>query len=162
MKLTAYTNYALRTLQLAALRAPKLVRVDDVAQVHGLKKPNIVKAVHELGREGYLATQRGRGGGFQLAMPAAHIRVGDIIRLTEGEMTVVECFDAETNTCPLIGVCTLSRAIQEATRAFMAVLDNLTIADIAANRGELLTRIDAAALRAGGAGGCHGPAGATE
>lgn len=144
MRLTAYTNYALRTLQLAALRAPDLVRVDDVVAVHGLKKPNIVKAVHELGREGYLETQRGRGGGFRLARPPEDIRVGDVVRLTEGDMDVVECFNPETNTCPLIGICRLSRKMQEATAAFMAVLDDLTVADISANRGQLTARIDAA------------------
>lgn len=142
MKLTAYTNYALRTLQLAALKAPGLVRVEDVAQVHGLKKPSIVKAVHELGRAGYLETLRGRGGGFRLARDASDIRVGDVVRLTEGDLELVECFNPSTNTCPLIGVCRLSRAFAEATRAFMAVLDDLTIADIAANRGALMSRID--------------------
>jgi Rrf2 family nitric oxide-sensitive transcriptional repressor len=142
MKLTAYTNYALRTLQLAALKAPDLVRIEDVVHIHGLKKPNIVKAVHELGREGYLATQRGRGGGFKLARPATEIRVGDVVRLTEGDLDIVECFNPDTNTCPLIGICRLSRALQEATSAFMAVLDDLTIADIAANKGALMNRID--------------------
>ncbi|MFX0540756.1 RrF2 family transcriptional regulator [Roseovarius sp. S4756] len=144
MRLTAYTNYALRTLQLAALRAPDLVRIEDVATIHGLKKPNIVKAVHELGREGYLETQRGRGGGFRLAMPADQIVVGRIVRLTEGDLEVVECFNPSTNTCPLIDVCRLSRKIKEATAAFMAVLDDLTIADIAANRDALMSRIDPA------------------
>ncbi|MEO0912307.1 MAG: Rrf2 family transcriptional regulator [Pseudomonadota bacterium] len=144
MKLTAYTNYALRTLQLAALRAPDLVRIEEVVRIHGLKKPNIVKAVHELGREGYLVTHRGRGGGFQLARPATEIRVGDVVRLTEGDLDIVECFNPETNTCPLINICRLSRALHEATRAFMAVLDDHTIADIAANRGALVSRIDAA------------------
>jgi Rrf2 family nitric oxide-sensitive transcriptional repressor len=143
MRLTAYTNYALRTLQLAALRAPDLVRVDDVVSVHGLKKPNIVKAVHELGREGYLETQRGRGGGFRLARPPETITVGEVVRLTEGDLDLVECFNPETNTCPLLGVCRLSRKLREATAAFMAVLDDLTIADIAANKGQLMTRIDA-------------------
>jgi Rrf2 family nitric oxide-sensitive transcriptional repressor len=143
MRLTAYTNYALRTLQLAALRAPDLVRVDDVVSVHGLKKPNIVKAVHELGREGYLETQRGRGGGFRLALPPETITVGEVVRLTEGDLDLVECFNPETNTCPLLGVCRLSRKLREATAAFMAVLDDLTIADIAANKGQLMTRIDA-------------------
>lgn len=142
MKLTAYTNYALRTLQLAALKAPDLVRIEDVVHIHGLKKPNIVKAVHELGREGYLLTQRGRGGGFKLARPATEIRVGDVVRLTEGDLDIVECFNPDTNTCPLIGICRLSRAFQEATSAFMAVLDDLTIADIAANKGALMNRID--------------------
>jgi len=141
VRLTSYTNYALRTLQLAALKEPELIRVDDVVRVHRLARPHIVKIVHELGRSGYIATQRGRNGGFRLARPAEDIVVGEVVRLTEGTLDVVECFNPETNTCPLIGVCRLSRKIQEATRAFMAVLDDLTIADISANRGDLLGRI---------------------
>ncbi len=141
MKLTSYSNYALRSLQLAALKAPDLIRVDDVVRVHGLARPHIVKIVHHLGRAGYLETQRGRGGGFRLAMAPDQIIVGDVVRLTEGPLELVECFNPEVNTCPLIGVCKLSRALQKATRAFMAVLDDLTLADIASNRGELLARI---------------------
>lgn len=141
MKLTSYTNFALRSLQLAALKAPDLVRVDDVVRVHGLARPHIVKIVHELGLAGYIETQRGRGGGFRLAHPAEEIIVGDVVRLTEGPLDLVECFNPENNTCPLIGICKLSRALQEATRAFMAVLDDLTLADIASNRSDLLARI---------------------
>jgi len=141
MKLTSYTNYALRSLQLAALKDPELIRVDDVIRVYGLARPHIVKIVHQLGVAGYLTTQRGRKGGFRLAKPAVEIIIGDVVRLTEGPLDLVECFNPEKNTCPLIGVCKLSRAMQEATRAFMAVLDDLTLADIAANRDELLSRI---------------------
>jgi Rrf2 family nitric oxide-sensitive transcriptional repressor len=141
MKLTSYTNYALRTLQLAALKAPDLVRVEDVAKVHDLSRPHIVKVVHELGRAGYLETVRGRGGGFRLGRAPKDIVVGDVVRLTEGPLELVECFNPDNNTCPLIGICKLSRKIQEATRAFMAVLDDLTIADISDNRAELLERI---------------------
>lgn len=141
MKLTGYTNYALRSLQLAALRAPSLVRVDDVVKVHGLARPHIVKIVHELGQAGYIETVRGRGGGFQLGRPAEEIRIGEVVRLTEGSMDIVECFNPATNTCPLLGICRLSAALKKATAAFLAVLDDLTLADIAANRGELLGRI---------------------
>ncbi len=141
MKLTSYTNYALRSLQLAALKSPDLVRVDDVAKIHTLSRPHIMKIVHELGKAGYLETVRGRGGGFRLARPPEEIIVGDVIRLTEGPLDVVECFNREKNTCPLIGICVLSRKIQLATAAFMAVLDDLTIADITSNRGQLLDRI---------------------
>lgn len=141
MKLTSYTNFAMRSLQLAALKAPDLIRVDDVVRVHGLARPHIVKIVHELGQAGYIVTQRGRGGGFRLAKPAEEIIVGDVVRLTEGPLDLVECFNPENNTCPLIGICKLSRALQDATRAFMAVLDDLTLADIASNRSDLLARI---------------------
>ncbi|TWX64042.1 Rrf2 family transcriptional regulator [Colwellia sp. C1TZA3] len=142
MKLTSYTNYAMRCLQLAALKAPELVRVDDVVFIHGVSRPHIVKVVHELGRAGYLETLRGRNGGFRLSRPAEEIMVGDVVRLTEGRLDVVECFNPEKNTCPLIGICKLSKKIQEATQAFMDVLDNVTIADISANRIPLLKRID--------------------
>ena len=141
MKLTSYTNYAMRSLQLAALKSPDLVRVEDVARIHNLSRPHIMKIVHKLGKAGYLETVRGRGGGFRLARPAHEIIVGDVVRITEGPLDVVECFNREKNTCPLIGVCILSRKIQEATAAFMAVLDDLTIADISANKGQLMDRI---------------------
>lgn len=141
MKLTSYTNYALRSLQLAAIKSPALVRVDDVAKIHGLSRPHIMKVVHELGKAGYIETQRGRGGGFRLARPSKDIVVGDVVRITEGPLDVVECFNPEKNTCPLMGICILSRKMREATAAFMAVLDDLTIADISANRGQLLDRI---------------------
>lgn len=141
MKLTSYTNFALRSLQLAALKDPDLVRVDDVVRIHGLARPHIVKIVHELGVAGFVATQRGRNGGFRLAKPAEDIVIGDVVRLTEGPLDLVECFNPAKNTCPLIGVCKLSRALKEATRAFMSVLDDLTLADIAANRDELFARI---------------------
>jgi len=141
MKLTSYTNFALRSLQLAALKSPELVRINDVARIHNLSRPHIMKVVHELGKAGYLETVRGRGGGFRLARPAQDIIVGEIVRLNEGSMDVVECFNPEKNTCSLIGICVLSRKMQEATAAFMSVLDNLTIADIAANKGQLMERI---------------------
>ncbi|NCO21692.1 MAG: Rrf2 family transcriptional regulator [Rhodobacterales bacterium] len=141
MRLTSYTNYALRTLQIAALRHPALSRVDDVVLVHGMARPHVAKIVHELGRAGFLRTVRGRGGGFGLGRPAEQIVIGDVVRLTEGRMAVVECFEPETNTCPLIGICRLSRALNEATRAFMAVLDGITVQDISANRAQLLDRI---------------------
>lgn len=141
MKLTAYSNYALRTLQLATIKAPERIRVDDVVRVHGLARPHIVKIVHELGRAGYLETIRGRGGGFRLAIPAEEVVIGDVVRLTEGPLNLVECFNPDTNTCPLIGICKLSRALRRATQAFMDVLDTLTLAEIASNKDDLLTRI---------------------
>jgi Rrf2 family nitric oxide-sensitive transcriptional repressor len=118
-----------------------MIKVDDVVRVHGLSRPHIVKIVHELGRAGYIKTQRGRGGGFRLARAAEEVVIGDVVRLTEGPLELVECFNPATNTCPLIGICKLSRAVQKATRAFMAVLDDLTLADIASNRDDLLARI---------------------
>ena len=131
----------MRCLQLAALKSPDLVRIDDVVEIHRISRPHIVKVVHQLGKAGYLETVRGRNGGFRLGRPAESITVGEVVRVTEGPLELVECFNAQTNTCPLIGLCELSAKIKEATAAFMAVLDSTSVADIVRNRSELLERI---------------------
>lgn len=141
MRLTNFTNYAMRILQFAALRDPDHVRMEDVARAHGISRHHLLKAANVLAQHGYLIVIRGRGGGVRLARDPSAMTVAEIVRLTEGPIELVECFNAETNTCPLIGVCKLSAALQTATRAFMAELENVTIADIAQNRGTLLARL---------------------
>lgn len=145
MRLKSYTNYALRTLQLAALRAPALTRVDQVAAAHGVSRAHIMKIVHELGKAGYVETVRGRRGGFRLAVPPERITVGEIVRLTEAPIELVECFNANTNTCPLSGICRLACALDEALQAFLRVLDGVTVAELAGNRRDLVDRLGAIA-----------------
>lgn len=141
MRLTQYTNFTLRTLQFLALRHPAIVTVDDIARAHRISKAHLVKVAHILGQTGYIETIRGRGGGLRLGRPAHTITVGEIVRLTEGPLELVECFNTDTNNCPLLGICALSRGFQQALAAFMAVLDAMTIADIAANRTDLEARL---------------------
>jgi Rrf2 family nitric oxide-sensitive transcriptional repressor len=142
LRLTQYSNFALRTLQFAAVHAPAIVTVDEVARAHRISKAHLVKVAAELARRGYVSSIRGRNGGMRLARPAESITVGEIVRWTEAPLELVECFNQETNTCPLLGACHLSRGLQRALRAFLSVLDDLTIADIAYNRDQLLTRLD--------------------
>jgi Rrf2 family nitric oxide-sensitive transcriptional repressor len=142
MRLTSYSNYALRILMIAAVRDGELATVQQVADAFDISKAHLVKCVHNLGLWGYLDTVRGRNGGFRLARAAARITVGEVIRKTEDDLNLVECFSAETNTCPLIGVCALSDAIKAARQAFLDVLDKVTIADIAANPRGLMKALD--------------------
>ena len=140
MRLTQYSTFALRTLQYVALHDPELVTVDEVSRAHRISKAHLVKVSHELGQRGYVQTIRGRNGGMRLARPADQITVGEVVRWTEAPLELVECFNPKTNTCPLEGVCHLSRGIQRALRAFLSVLDDMTIADITLNRALLLDR----------------------
>jgi Rrf2 family transcriptional regulator, nitric oxide-sensitive transcriptional repressor len=141
MHLTQYSTFALRTLQYVALHDPAIVTVDEVSRAHRISKSHLVKVSYELGQRGYIQTVRGRNGGMRLARPAEQITVGEIVRWAEAPLELVECFNPETNTCPLEGACHLSRGIQRALRAFLSVLDDLTIADITVNRGILLDRL---------------------
>jgi len=138
MRLTSYTNYALRILMIATMRKGQLVTVQEVADSFRVSKAHLVKCVHQLGLWGYLDNVRGRNGGFRLARPAETITVGEIVRKTEDDLNLVECFDAVTNTCPLIGVCRLGKTFKKACSAFLEVLDATTIADISANEAEVL------------------------
>ena len=144
MRLTSYTNYALRVLMIATMREGQLVTVQEVAEIFGVSKAHLVKCVHQLGVWGYLENVRGRHGGFRLAKPAKDITVGEIVRKTEDDLNLVECFDAVTNICPLIGLCGLGKTFKRACNAFLQVLDTTTVADISANRTEVLETLNPA------------------
>lgn len=131
MKLTSFTNYSLRVLMVAAARDPALTTIQEVADSFTISRAHLVKCVHLLGGWGYLDTVRGNKGGFRLARPAAQIVIGEVIRRTEDGFNIVECFDPATNTCPMIEFCRLNVALQQACAAFLAVLDGLTLADLA-------------------------------
>lgn len=141
MRLTHYSNYALRTLQFAALSFPSRVSVGEIAKRHRISRHHLLKVVHQLGEAGMLDVIRGRAGGITLAQSADKIRVGDVIRITEAPLELAECFNSSTNTCVLIGVCSLSQSIKKALSAFLDVLDNVSIADIAKNGSVLRARL---------------------
>jgi Rrf2 family nitric oxide-sensitive transcriptional repressor len=132
MQLTAFTDYALRVLIYAAARPEQRCVTTDVASSFGIARHHAVKVVNELQHLGYLETVRGRDGGFALARDAAQIRIGDVVRRTEGTMALVECFERESNTCPLARACGLQRALNEAFGAFLTVLDRYSLADLVA------------------------------
>ena len=89
-----------------------------------------MKIVMELAANGLLVTSRGRGGGIRLLKPANQIGVGDVVRQTETDFDMVECFDQTSNSCKLDGRCKLKSALQTATQRYLDTLDELTIADL--------------------------------
>jgi Rrf2 family nitric oxide-sensitive transcriptional repressor len=129
MRLTTYTDYSLRALMYLALRDDERVTVDDIAAAYDISRNHLTKIVHELGRDGYLATTRGRGGGIRLARPPAEINIGEVVRRCERQNALVECFGAG-NTCCITSACVLRSALAEAREAFMLVLDGYTLADL--------------------------------
>jgi Rrf2 family transcriptional regulator, nitric oxide-sensitive transcriptional repressor len=138
LKLTSYSNFTLRVLMVAAARQPALTTIGDVADAFGISKAHLTRCVHQLGQWGYIETIRGNGGGFRLARNAESISVGDVVRRTEEGFDVVECFDAENTTCPLVARCRLRPALLRATEVFLTALDGFSLADITANGDDLL------------------------
>ncbi len=130
MQLTLYTDYSLRTLVYLGLHPDRLCTISEIANAYGISRNHLVKITHSLGKTNYVHTVRGKSGGMQLAIQPGDINIGQIVRITEPHMNILECFDADTNTCPISAACTLKRALYQARTAFMSVLDGYTLADV--------------------------------
>ncbi len=130
MHLTAYTDYALRVLIYLAVDPQRQSSIAEVSEAYGISRNHVVKVVHHLARAGLIHTLRGRGGGMRLARDPGTITVGEVIRITEREFALVECFRGERNRCPITGACTLSRVLHDALGAFLAVVDAHTLAQL--------------------------------
>ncbi len=137
MQLTLYTDYSLRVLIYLGIRPGRQATITEIAESYGISRNHLVKVVHNLSSLGYIKTLRGRGGGMVLAMDPERINVGDVVRKTEPNFDLVECFDKENNTCPIAPCCALIRGLKVARKAFLEVLDGFTLADAVANRHEL-------------------------
>ncbi len=141
MRITTFTDYALRVLMQAEIRHPERVTIDEVAASYGISRNHLVKVIHGLSQAGFITTQRGRGGGFVLARAASGIRVGDVVRFGEEGQPLVECFDHMTNACVITPACQLKFMLGEAQNAFYAVLDRYSLADVCANPQALLRHL---------------------
>ncbi len=131
MRLSDYTDYTLRVLMYCAAHPDRLVTIAEIAEGHGVSKNHLMKIVNDLGRQGVLETTRGRGGGIRLLQASSAIRVGDVLRSSETDFRLVECFDAATDTCTLTPRCRLKGVLQRALEAYFAELDAVTLADLA-------------------------------
>ena len=129
MKLKSYTDFAMRVLMHLAARPDRLSSIAEIARTYRISHNHLTKVVHDLRKEGYLSAVRGRSGGLLLARPAGAISVGEIVRHTEGSFDLVDC-----GSCVIAPACALAAALREARRAFMAVLDGYTLADLVKDR----------------------------
>ncbi|MGA8206395.1 MAG: Rrf2 family transcriptional regulator [Woeseiaceae bacterium] len=137
MRLTTYTDYALRTLMYVALRDGELTRIDEVAANYGISRNHLSKVVHNLGAKGYLQTVQGRNGGFRLARDAAEISVGRVVRDFEPDFELVECFEPAVSRCRIQPHCVLAGELGSALDAFLGRLDAVSLRDLVIPRVEL-------------------------
>ncbi len=132
MRLAEYTDYTLRVLMYCAVNPERLVTIGELAERHQVSKNHLMKIVNDLANQGLLETTRGRGGGVRLLMKPELIRVGDVVRRSETDFRLVECFDPETSICTLTPSCRLKEVFGAALKAYFRVLDDATLADIVA------------------------------
>lgn len=131
MRLTNYTDYSLRVLiYLASKKPEELSNITEIAEAYGISRNHLTKVIHELGKMGVIHTIRGRGGGIKLALPPQNINIGEVVRKTEDDFNIVECFGDGPAHCVISPVCGLKHVLNRALFAYLAVLDEYTLADI--------------------------------
>jgi Rrf2 family nitric oxide-sensitive transcriptional repressor len=156
MKLTSFTDYSLRVLIYLAAQPDRRATVTEIARCFEISENHLTKVVHFLGKQGWLNTVRGKGGGFTLAQPPARILIGEVVRRTEGIDTPAECFGDTPHRCRIEHLCQLRHTLKQAVDAFYRVLDGCTLADIAHN-GSALARVLLQPLQASRTSACGMP-----
>lgn len=139
MQLTQYTDYSLRVLVYLGMKKDGRATITELAEFYVISRNHLVKVVHHLAQQQLILTQRGKNGGMSLARSPEQIKIGDVVRLTEPNFDIAECFNRDTNQCVLAPNCRLKSILHEANAAFLATLDRYTIADAIANPGMLIT-----------------------
>lgn len=129
MRLTYFSDYAFRVLMYLSVTRDRRCTIREISGAYGISRAHLMKVVNLLTREGFITAQRGPSGGLTMAIPPEDIRLGDVIRKTEDDLGLVECFRPE-NTCRLTPACALAPALSRAMTAFLTELDKQTIADL--------------------------------
>lgn len=129
MRLTLYTDYALRVLIQVGIADGKLITINDIAETFDISKQHLMKIVNDLSQKGYLDTVRGRGGGIRLRRPPRDINIGQVVRDTEDKLDVIGCLE-QRGYCRIERVCVLRGALHDATQAFLGILEGYTLADL--------------------------------
>jgi Rrf2 family transcriptional regulator, nitric oxide-sensitive transcriptional repressor len=131
MQLTLFSDYSLRILLYLTMHRGRRVALPEISAAYGISQNHLVKVVQLLIEQGWVESVRGRGGGLSLSREPSDIDVASVVRVTEPHMNLVECFDAQSNTCPIDPVCGLKKVLLAARAAFFAELEGHTLADFA-------------------------------
>ena len=129
MKLTTFSDYTLRVLMFLALNRDRLATIPEIATAYDISENHLMKVVHQLARSGVIESVRGKGGGIRLAHEPEAIRLGQIVRASEGSAPIVECLSDDAATCRIAPACRLTNILVHAFDALYAALDDYTLAD---------------------------------
>src|ERR1700693_1529409 len=133
MQLTYFTDYSLRVLIHLGLHPKARVTIHEIASTYAISQSHLKKVVNGLATLQYIKTIRGKGGGMGLAVSPDKIVIGKVVRATEGNMDIAECFDPQKQSCALFSSFNLKGVLLNARESFLNVLDQYTLADLLMN-----------------------------
>lgn len=140
MRLTAFSDYTLRVLMYLAIDPTKLATIPAIAAAYAVSENHLMKVVQHLAREGLVESTRGKGGGIRLARPPEKVRLGDVVRSSEGNAPIVECLGDDPSACCIVPVCRLRGILAGAFDSLYDALNEYTVADLV-NRPRSLAQV---------------------
>lgn len=134
MKISTKGRYALRTMiDLAMNDTGESISIKAIAARQGISTKYLEQIISTLNKAGYVKSERGANGGYRLTKKPEEYTVGMILRLTEGSLAITTCTQDEQNLCERYGCCTTVKVWEKINKAISDVVDNITIADLAAD-----------------------------
>ncbi len=129
VRLTQFSDYALRTVLYLGAHPDTVIPVADIARAYGISYHHLTKVATRLCEIGVTEAVRGRRGGLRLAIAPPALNIGWLVRQTEPDFALVECFDEASDQCPITPACKLRSVLHDALAQFLQVLDQYTLAD---------------------------------
>jgi Rrf2 family nitric oxide-sensitive transcriptional repressor len=131
LNLTLHADYSLRVLLYLTEHSDRAVSTEEISNAYGISRHHLVRVIQTLQSHSFVKASAGRKGGIVLSCDPSEINIGQVVRKTEPNFRMVECFDLETNSCPIVPVCKLRGVLGEALESFLHVLDRYSLAEVA-------------------------------
>lgn len=130
MQLSKFTDYAFRALIYLANNRDKLSTVEELAVELNASEHHIKKVIHKLAKTDYIISSKGRGGGLQLGLEPEEINLGEVLKFTEDNLNIVECFN-KPESCPFMSSgCKLKAISSGALNNFINEFSRYSLKDI--------------------------------
>lgn len=127
MQLNKFTDYALRILMYIARPRATPYTIAEIAQDLHVSQNHLVKIVHFMGKQDWIITSRGKGGGIRLKTEALNLNLGFIVRTLQGNSQIVEC---HVPPCVFRNNCGLKGILDHALEQFYQSLDSYCLGDV--------------------------------
>lgn len=127
MQLNKFTDYALRILMYISRPKDTPYTIAEIAQDLHVSQNHLVKIVHFMGKQQWIITSRGKGGGISLNPQSLELKLGDVVRVLQGDHPIVEC---DTPPCVLRSHCGLKGILNQAVEQFYKTLNQYSLANV--------------------------------
>jgi Rrf2 family protein len=131
--ITRNTDYAVRALCFIAQRQGELTSARELVKVLEIPHPFLRKILQTLNREGFLHSQKGKGGGFTLARAPERTFLLDLVETFQGPLKLNECIFKKA-PCPYVETCKLRKRINDVEKYVISELASITLSSLSGER----------------------------